>query len=49
MGNYNRNQHYNLYNKNNNMSDFKNKSLNLINSKQNKRQNYKTSKRFMFK
>ena len=47
--NHNRNKNYDIRNKNN-ISDFKNKSINLINSKSGlKKQGYKSSKRFMFK
>ena len=49
MVNNNRNKNYENYYKNN-MNDFKNKSINLINSKSYlKKQDYKASKRFMFK
>ena len=47
--NNHRNKNYDINHKNN-MSDFKNKSINLINSKSYlKKQGYKSSKRFMFK
>ena len=49
MVNHNRNKNYEN-NYRNNMIDFKNKSINLINSKSFlKKQGYKSSKRFMFK
>ena len=49
MVNNNRNKNYDNYYKNN-MNDFKNKSINLINSKSYlKKQDYKAAKRFMFK
>ena len=49
MVNNNRNKNYENYYKNN-MNDFKNKSINLINSKSYlKKQDYKAAKRFMFK
>ena len=47
--NHNRNKNYDIRNKNN-ISDYKNKSIKLINSKSGlKKQGYKSSKRFMFK
>ena len=49
MVNYNKNKNYDN-NYKNNVNDFKNKSINLINSKSYlKKQGYKSSKRFMFK
>ena len=49
MVNYHRNKNYDL-NRKNNMSDFKNKSINFINQKpQLKNQGYNSSKRFIFK
>ena len=48
MVNYNKSKNYDSNHKNN-MSNFKNKSINFINSKSHlKKQNYKSSKRFIF-
>ena len=49
MVNYNKNKNYDINHKNN-ISNFKNKSINLVNSKPHlKKQSYKSSKRFIFK